>query len=957
MSVSNGEIANQTTFNDAFMSRDSDTSTVGKVDLLNTGSATITDVQLVINNILVDLANAETDIDNLETSRVFRASSSTDNALARFDGTDGNLIQNSLVTVTDTGSMTVPEDLLVQGNLTVEGTLTSVNSTDLEVEDKNITINKGGTDITAEGAGLTVERTGVDGSIVYEDALPSKFKAGPLGSEVELANVSSAQVFTNKDIDGGTAANNRRITLPKDTLANLTALTRKAGTVVYATDTQKFYYDDGTTLVDPGAGASAAIDQTVGSADAGKLIKTGSDGFLDESFNVKEPSFASESAFTTFLGRASQTGDRYFNTTDKKFYVYDGTAFIVASGSGSGGVVNLITNGNADDAVASIFTPYEDAAGTRPVDGTGGSPTVTTAITTTAPLNGTKSFLLTKPASNVQGQGWSILSFTVDPAYRAKVLSISVDYIVNSGTFTAGTGTTDGDVIWYIYDVTNAQLIEPSSIKMFSNSSTISDRFESTFQTSATGSTYRLIAHVASTSASAFELKVDNVTVSPSQYIYGTPITDWQTYTPTGTFTTNTTYSGVWRRVGDSLEGQVRLTFAGAPNAVTLTGISIPSGLVIDTTTKAINSVCGIGSIFDNGVNRYSTDVYISSTTTVNPQIKNTAGTFATIASISNTSPFTIGSTDTIEVSFFVPIVGWSSSVQMSDSADTRVVAAVFSGSTTSITSAGSVIVPTTVLSDTHGAFSGSTFTVPASGFYDFSGTIRFTNAVYAVGDAVSLFVRINGATDYLLGQYRITSTANLNYSTSGSFSLSLTIGNTVQFLAVSNVTNTLSGANGFYGSIRRVSGPQAIAASEKIRAKYRTTAGQSISNVANTIVDYGTKVYDSHNAVTTGGSWRFTAPTEGVYKIIAMNTFASAAYAANNGISIQVFKNGTIEDLIAYVIQQTAITAPFAAYGETSINLLAGEFIDVRINNARTAGTTNLNTTASQNYVVIEKE
>ena len=67
--------------------------------------------------------------------------------------------------------------------------------------------------------------------------------------------------------------------------------------------------------------------------------------------------------------------------------VYD--AIIV--GSGAGGVVNLITNGSADDTATSIFVPYADAAGTRPVDGTGGSPTVTTSMTSTSPLIGTKS--------------------------------------------------------------------------------------------------------------------------------------------------------------------------------------------------------------------------------------------------------------------------------------------------------------------------------------------------------------------------------------------------------------------------------------------------------------------------------------------------------------------------------------------------------------------------------------
>lgn len=60
--------------------------------------------------------------------------------------------------------------------------------------------------------------------------------------------LTSAQVITNKDIDGGTAANTRRITIPKDTTTNLNALTRKQGTLVYDTTTNEVKFDDGTSL-------------------------------------------------------------------------------------------------------------------------------------------------------------------------------------------------------------------------------------------------------------------------------------------------------------------------------------------------------------------------------------------------------------------------------------------------------------------------------------------------------------------------------------------------------------------------------------------------------------------------------------------------------------------------------------------------------------------------------------
>ncbi len=91
---------------------------------------------------------------------------------------------------------------------------------------------------------------------------------------IAVVTISDAQVITNKDIDGGTAANNRRVTLPADTLANLNALTRKAGTVVYGTDTQVFYGDNGTTLNPIGGidGIDDLSDVTVSAPANGEVL-------------------------------------------------------------------------------------------------------------------------------------------------------------------------------------------------------------------------------------------------------------------------------------------------------------------------------------------------------------------------------------------------------------------------------------------------------------------------------------------------------------------------------------------------------------------------------------------------------------------------------------------------------------------------------------------------------------
>lgn len=64
----------------------------------------------------------------------------------------------------------------------------------------------------------------------------------------DVATLTDTQVLTNKDYDGGVAANTRRITLPQDTSANLAALSRKEGTIAYDTDQNLPVFDTGSAF-------------------------------------------------------------------------------------------------------------------------------------------------------------------------------------------------------------------------------------------------------------------------------------------------------------------------------------------------------------------------------------------------------------------------------------------------------------------------------------------------------------------------------------------------------------------------------------------------------------------------------------------------------------------------------------------------------------------------------------
>lgn len=83
MSVSNGQLANETTFNNAFISRTVDTSTVGKLDLLNVAAAsgaTISNIQRALNSLFSAIGFANNQVYNFTpvwTSTVVGATDDT----------------------------------------------------------------------------------------------------------------------------------------------------------------------------------------------------------------------------------------------------------------------------------------------------------------------------------------------------------------------------------------------------------------------------------------------------------------------------------------------------------------------------------------------------------------------------------------------------------------------------------------------------------------------------------------------------------------------------------------------------------------------------------------------------------------------------------------------------------------------------------------------------------------
>lgn len=261
-----------------------------------------------------------------------------------------------------------------------------------------------------------------------------------------------------------------------------------------------------------------------------------------------------------------------------------------AGGSGEIQIVNyLISSGkewNFESGQATGYVTYADAAGVAPVDGTGGSPNVTFAASSSAPQRGVYSGLFTKDAANRQGQGVSV-DFTLDTQDVGKPFTFSFDTIA-SAAFTGLSGTESMRV--YCYDVTNGALL-PGYVDVSPGTSTTKGFFLATSSTS-----YRFILHVSGTGTSAWTVKVDDVTVGQQPMSLASTTTDWQTYTPTfNGLGTVTSIVARWRRVGDSI--QICGTFTtGTVSGSGIAYMSLPNSYQINTTIVSSNRGFQLGT-------------------------------------------------------------------------------------------------------------------------------------------------------------------------------------------------------------------------------------------------------------------------------------------------------------------------------------------------------------------------
>lgn len=786
--------------------------------------------------------DSDTNVALLTGTQTFSGAKTFSSAVTVSDSTSSTTKDTgSIVTEGGIGieeNLNVGGNAIITGDLTVNGTTTTVD--DLVVTDETITVNNGGTQANADtnDAGLIVSMSDATNATVhYDSTATSKWKLGEVGSTVEAADISSSQVLTNKDIDGGTASNTSRITLPKAATATLDALTRKAGTVVYDTDTNKVKYDDGTNLNELGGGASG---------------------------------------------------------------------------------INHIEGGDAEGGTTGWAT-YADAAASKPVDGVGGSATTTWTVSGTAPIRGTQSFVLTKDAANRQGEGVAY-PFDVPNGDLHSVQEIYFEA-------TTSANYADDDVVVYIYNTDSSELIEPVPIELKAGEA---GEFRAHFQTHATDNSYRLIFHIASTNASAYTVKIDSVRVGPPEKITGFAGDSKKSFTATGNFSTNATYTAFERRVGDTGEFDIHIAFTGATDAVTA-DIDPPRAIDTSKISDASNDgiIVGTFAMEDAGTDFYTVGHVYYHNTDNKFRLRVDDGD-KTSSDVTNTNPFTIANGDNIWIRMSYPVLGWGSTVQMSDQDTTRVVALSArrdTGGNQTITAGATTTVQfTTVNHDTHGAWDAGNYKMvaPVSGYYRVGGQLSIV-----MGATAAAFIRVfvSGTTVV----YEDTLTNSKGYSVSYDETSWFNKGDDILVQVFAQTQNVDIYTEGTFVNIERVSGPSAIAANELVTCTYRCDSGKTMVQTTFTTVDWDTKIEDSHGIMNTS-TGEATIPVSGNYDIEFFAQLVSEAWLATEVLVGSLYVNGTAVLKLGDFIAQAGVTASATVQGKVTYPLVKDDVVTIRL-------------------------
>lgn len=802
-------------------------------------------------------------------------------------------VLNDLILTASTDSTTTGSNATLSALTTPVVRLTNASLVSVEMID-DLTVNK---------MLIINNATGVDISIL-NDAGATAAKRILTGTGADLTLKSDASIWLRYDsvssrwkIIGGSGSGGGVVA---DTYANISALARVAGTLYYATDELQYLADNGTDLIPVDVIVDDIANEGNYTGVAGKL-------FYD---NVGERLYCYDTSNTPqkvgpLSEDAANTGNvgeiLAHNGTDKAVFkqpFFERSYYLKLENISS----NAMGNGQL----------YADGA-QDPVDGSGGSPTLAIATNSAYPINapyanGTN-FNLRLTAGSL-GDGYRTTTEEVQREDYGKMFKLVLNYNIVSGTYA------DGDLGLYILDSSNAKIpltpthLVPKPVGM----GRMEFVFQMPVQAVATAlQTLKVCLHQRTSSTGYvvdFTLKIVEQLTSGHAPIK----TDWQSVTPV--FAQFGTVSAIsFYKSQDGKDLLLKGNFTTGTVGGGTPYIEMPDGLKIDDSIYPSGVISIVGSLI-RGIGAASAGIYEmflvydgSDNTKLYFTAPNNGGNPFTV--VTAASSFFASSEIQFIKNVRIAIKGWSSQSQVISEYDGRVIAASYktaAGQNTNV-----IIDFDTKVFDTHNAVTTGAswkFTAPVSGKYQINSTLRSNTGVeihlYKNG---SLFTKLNDTVAAVV--------------VGSSYTIDLVVGDYIHLIGNASATLTTdSGHN--HIEIFMLSGAQQIVSGHKIEASYYCSSNKSSST--SQPIDFDTKEFDTTGSVTTGSSWKFTAPVTATYSVIGSSSSATGLYAV-------LYKNGTAYKSIG----ATAVGVNTSGTWGCLIQLNAGDYIDIRSDGAST--------------------
>lgn len=117
--------------------------------------------------------------------------------------------------------------------------------------------------------------------------------------------------------------------------------------------------------------------------------------------------------------------------------------------------------------------------------------------------------------------------------------------------------------------------------------------------------------------------------------------------------------------------------------------------------------------------------------------------------------------------------------------------------------------------------------------------------------------------------------------------------------------------------------------------AVYNSNAGQSIANSSSTfyIIDFEDAIISNSN-ITTGASWKYTAPRTGTYHVDVAILFSTYAFSIGNTIEIRLYRDGSNYQSLDRLEIDNTQDVYYSLKGSCTVNLTKNQYIDVRVLN-----------------------